>query len=105
MSELSLEYYVSMCKGNAELFNTFKVLLLEDFRSIERNFFYAAEAGDVPTMRSELHKMYPLAGNLKFSSLLQVIEKYRSSDLVEFPMLHSELKECLTRIYDVLKPE
>ena len=105
MSELSLEYYVLMCKGNAELFNTFKALLLEDFKSIEKNFFSAAEANDLSTMRSELHKMYPLAANLKFSHLLEVIEKYRNRELVEFSTLHSELRKCLTRIYDVLKSE
>jgi hypothetical protein len=105
MSELSLNYYVSISKGNAELLSTFKALLLEDFKSMDVNFFFAAEENDISVMRDELHKMSPIAFNLKFFQMLDLIEKYRHGDPSEFPKLHNELRVCLTKIYDLLKPD
>ena len=105
MSELSLNYYSSISKGNAELLKTFKAFLLEDFKSMDVRFFSAAEENDVPTMRKELHKMYPIAFNLNFSQMLVLMEKYRDCDANELATLHSELKICLAKIYDLLKPE
>ena len=102
MSELSLDYYISMCKGNAELLKTFKTLLLEDFKSIELSFFSAAKANEIRTLRNELHKMHPIAVNLKFYRMLNLIENYRNSDPAEFIKLHDELKICLAKIYELL---
>lgn len=105
MAELSLSYYASMCKGNAELLETFKALLLKDFKSMDASFFSAAEENNLPAMRSELHKMYPIAFNLNFSQMVDLIEKYRHCRDDEFTNLHAELKMCLTKIYDLLKAD
>jgi hypothetical protein len=102
MNELSLTYYISICKGNAEMLATFKTLLLEDFKSIESRFFSAAEDNNIKVMRGELHKMHPIALNLNFQQLLDLIEKYRHCDPADFSKLHDELKICLTKTYDFL---
>jgi hypothetical protein len=103
MSELSLRYYVSICKGNSELLDKFKTLLLNDFQSMDSNFFNAAENGNVPAMLKELHKMHPIVSNLNFSKMVDLIEKYRHSAPDEFAGLHAELKICLKEIYSLLK--
>jgi hypothetical protein len=105
MDELSLGYYTSICKGNAELLNTFKTFLLEDFKSMDVRFFSAVEENDVSAMRNELHKISALAFNLKYSQMLDLIEKYRHCDPDGFSKLHGELKMCLAKIYDLLKPD
>lgn len=105
MSELSLSYYVSASKGDPELLRTFKALLLDDFKSMDVSFFSAAEANDVTTMRKELHRISPLAFNLNFSQMLDLIEKYSHCDRDGFPKLHDELKICLIKIYDLLRPD
>jgi hypothetical protein len=81
MGELSLSYYVSICKGNTELLRTFKSLLLEDFKSMDVRFFSAAEENDVRAMRNELHKISPIASNLDFSQMTDLIEKYRTASI------------------------
>lgn len=68
-------------------------------------FFSAVEKNDIAAMRSELHKMYPIAFNLNFSQMLDLIEMYRQRDPDEFSSLHSELKMCLTKIYAVLESD
>jgi len=105
MSEPSLSYYVAISKGNAELLKTFKTLLLEDFKSMELNFFSAANENNISSMRAELHKMYPIATNLKFSQMLALIESYRNGHPNEFPKLHTQLELCFIKIYDLLKSE
>jgi hypothetical protein len=105
MCELSLSYYVSICKGNAELLKTFKALILKDFESMDVRFFSAAEENDVSAMCKELHKVSPIASNLNFSQMLDLIEKYRHCNPDEFYKLHNELKMCLTKIYELLKPD
>lgn len=105
MSELSLSYYTSMCKGNTELLKAFKGLLLEDFRSMDVNFFSAVEENNVAAMRKELHKMYPIVFNLNFSQMVALIDQYRDCDPNEFSKLHTELKTSLTKIYDLLKQD
>jgi hypothetical protein len=105
MSELSLSFYASISKGNDELLKTFKALLLKDFKVMDDRFFFAAEENNVTAMREELHKMYPIAFNLHFSQLLDLIEKYRHCDPAEFANLHGELRMCLTKIYDLLKTD
>ena len=105
MSELSLSYYTSMCKGNTEMLKTFKALLLEDFRSMDVNFFSAAEENNVVAMRKELHKMYPIVFNLNFSQMVALIDQYRNCDPNEFATLHTELKMCMAKIYDLLEQD
>ena len=105
MCELSLDYYVSICKGDAEFLKTFQALLLADFKSMDVRFFSAVEENALPVMRNELHKIAPLVFNLNFSHMLDLIERYRSCDPDEFSKLHTELKICLTKIYDFLKPD
>jgi hypothetical protein len=104
MSELSLDYYTSICKGNQELLKTFKALLLKDFESMDARFFSAAEENNLPVMRDELHKMYPIASNLSFSQMLDLMERYRHCDPAELANLHTELKMCLAKIYGFLGP-
>lgn len=105
MGELSLNYYQSICKGNVELLKTFKTLLFKDFKSMDGRFFSAAEKNDISGMRKELHNMYPIAFNLNFSQMLELIEKYRSCSSDEFTQLHIAMKACLAQIYDLLKPD
>ena len=105
MSDLSLSYYVSISKGNIELLKKFKTLLLDDFKSMDVNFFSAAAENDVAAMRAQLHKIYPLANNLNFFQMLDLIERYRRYHPDDFAQLHSELKVCLTKIYDLLTPD
>jgi len=105
MSELSLKYYVSISKGNTELLNTFKALLLSDFKSMDVSFFLAVEDHNVAAMREQLHKISPIAFNLNFSQMLDLIERYRCCDPEEFDKLHVEMKICLAKIYDFLKPD
>jgi hypothetical protein len=104
MSELSLDHYASICKGNVEMLKTFRTLLLEDFKSMDVKFFSAAEENDIPAMLNELHKMYPIVYNLNFSKMLMLIEKYRHCESDQYAKLHTELRMCLTKIYDLLKP-
>lgn len=40
---LSLSFYASICKGNAELLKTFKMLLSEDFKAMDVSFFSAVK--------------------------------------------------------------
>jgi hypothetical protein len=103
MCELSLSYYFAICKGNTELLGTFKALLLNDFESMDANFFSAVQRNDLRAMRAELHNMYPIASNLNFSRMTHLIEKYRDCDPGEFGKLHAELKICLAKVYDLLK--
>jgi hypothetical protein len=105
MPELSLSYYISISKGNAELLKTFKQLLLEDFKLMDGTFFFAAEENDFSVMRKELHKMYPLVYNLNFFQMLDLIEKYRQCNPDEFIKLHTELKTCMTKIYELLNSD
>jgi hypothetical protein len=102
MNELSLNYYVSASKGDAEVLAMFRKFLLDDFKSMDVSFFSAVEEGNIPAMRKELHKMYPIVFNLNFSQMLNLLEKYRDHDPSEFAALHTELKTCLTKIYDLL---
>lgn len=103
MSELSLAYYVSICKGDVRLLTSFKTLLLEDIKSIELRFFVAAQENDEPAMRAELHKLYPIASNLNFLAMLELIEKYRNCDQSVFPELHGHLKTNFVEIYHLLQ--
>jgi hypothetical protein len=105
MAELSLTYYVSICKGNARLLKEFKTLLLDDFKSMDLKFFAAAEESDLPAMRRELHKMYPITSNLTFSHMLDLIEKYLHCDPADFSALHPQMKMCLEKIYELLKSD
>lgn len=103
MSELSLAYYVSICKGDVRLLTSFKTLLLEDIKSIELRFFVAAQENDERAMRAELHKLYPIASNLNFLPMLELIEKYRNCDQSVFPELHGHLKTYFVEIYHLLQ--
>ena len=103
MNELSLSYYISISKGNAELLKTFKTLLLEDVQSMDTRFFSAVEANDIDSMRNELHKLYPIVFNLNFSEMLDLIEKYRHCSPDEIAKLNQELRTYLAKIYDLIK--
>lgn len=103
MSELSLAYYVSICKGDVSLLQSFKTLLLEDIKSMEVQFFVAAQRNDVTAMRRELHKLYPIASNLNFLQMLELIERYRHSDPSGFPALHGQFKTYFVKIYELLQ--
>jgi hypothetical protein len=105
MSELSLNHYASICKGNVGMLKTFRALLLEDFKSMDVKFFSAAEEKNIPAMLAELHKMYPIVFNLNFSQMLMLIEKYRQGDSDECAKLHIELRMCLAKIYDLLEQD
>jgi hypothetical protein len=104
MSQPSLDYYVSIFRNNPQLITNIKALLLTDFKSMEARFFAAAKNNDMPVMKEELHKMSPIVSNLKFSGMLDLLEKYRhSNDSKEMSKLHDDLKTCLSQIYVMLE--
>ena len=105
MGELSLNFYVSISNGDDEVLRTFRKYLLQDFESMHAKFFSAVKENNIPAMRAELHKMYPIACNLNFSQLLDLIEKYQHSEPFELARLHDELKICLAKVFDLLKSE
>jgi len=104
MKELSLQYYLSICKNNAELLETFKTLLLKDFKTMDVRFFSAVGDNNIIAMRRELHNMYPIVFNLKFSRMLTLIDRYRHCDAGELAKLHVEMRLCLAKIYELLAP-
>jgi hypothetical protein len=72
---------------------------------MEARFFAAVENNDLAAMRAELHKMSPIVSNLKFTGMLDLLEKYRhySNDPREVSKLHDDLKICLSQIYLMLE--
>lgn len=81
-----------------------KDLLVKDFRAMEANFFSAVDKRDIHAMRAELHKMYPIISNLRFSEMLSLLEKYRKQKEYseELGILNEELRNCLSSIYEFL---
>lgn len=106
MKQLSMDYYAGIFRNNPDKIPMIKDLLVKDFKAMEVNFFSAVDKRDIHTMRAELHKMYPIISNLRFSEMLSLLEKYRthkeySEDL---NILNEELRNCLSNIYDFLEP-
>lgn len=104
MSQPSLEYYLTLFGSNQQRLNAVKELLIKDFKSMEALFFEAYARKDLKVMRAQLHKMTPIVENLKFSRMLQIIEKYKIQvqDVDQFDELNQELKTCLDEIYDLV---
>lgn len=106
MSGLSMDYYISIFRNNPERLASMKELLLKDFRKMESNFFAYAGRNDLPAMRAELHKAKPIVFNLRFSKMLELIEKYNECGKITddfMNQLNQEMKHCLAEIYNFLE--
>lgn len=106
MERLSMDYYAGIFRNNPDKIPMIKDLLVKDFKAMEVNFFSAVDKRDIHTMRAELHKMYPIISNLRFSEMLSLLEKYRNhkeySD--ELNILNEQLRNYFSNIYDFLLP-
>jgi hypothetical protein len=104
---ISLEYYLKIFDGNASKMAQIKGLIVIDFKNIEKNFFEADKVKDLAAMKVQLHRMYPIVSNLRYKELLRLISHYQSHQeyTVQFEDYATELKNCLSTLYQFLESE
>ena len=78
---------------------------MKDFEAMELQFHDAMQKNDVLQMRRELHRMRPIVSNLRFTRMMELLDKYENNETapIELVGLNDELNDCLTEIYYVLK--
>ncbi|MEO1052327.1 MAG: PAS domain S-box protein [Bacteroidota bacterium] len=86
---VDLSFYKELSDQGLKPWQDIKIMLLNDFISFEENLIKAVENKDLDELRAIMHKIKPIAVNLKFEKLLKLMDQSKqvgqfNSELADF---------------------
>jgi hypothetical protein len=107
MDAPSLDYYRAIFHKNPQNMPTIKKLIWNDFKAMQLKLSDAVNRDDRHEMRKELHKIRPIAHNLRYARMIELLDRYESTDAStwETKTIHDEVSACVAEIDRFLNDE
>lgn len=79
--EFSLQFYQNLFSENENKFNEIKTAIKSDFLRFQKKINHAWKAKDQDLIRTESHRIRPIARNLSFFKLTSILDKLRDVEI------------------------
>jgi hypothetical protein len=104
MNGPSLEYYTAILRNNPEKISSVKQLLRKDFEAMEIKMRDAVQKNDIPQIRREFHRMRPIIWNLRFTRMMDLLDKYQNRETIDIEF-SDDLATCFEEIFCLLRTD